>query len=421
MAKIENVRGTKDLIGQEAILYEKIANIAADIFKTYGYLPIQTPIIEFSELFQRTLGDFSDVVNKEMYSFTDRGGENITLRPEFTASIIRAFISNGLHHKLPLRVYSHGPVFRYERPQKGRQRQFNQINVEALGVKSAKFDAEIIAMAFNFLEKLGLANNIKLHLNSLGCNESRKKFIIELTKYYKSHEHNLSPDSKKRLIKNPLRILDSKEENDKLINKNAPKLCDYYLDESTAFFTEVKNCLDDLGIKYFIDDNLVRGLDYYCHTIFEFVTNDLGAQGTVLGGGRYDGLSEVLSGPETPSIGFAAGLERLMLLMHNQNFLLRPNVVIPIGNSSLIEQKINKICHELRKNNIIIINEYDLSFNKRIKHANKINAKYGFFLGEDELVNNIIKVKDFDSGKEKTIKFDNLINEFESIKNEFSR
>jgi len=392
---LQPVRGTKDLIADEARAYEFIVKKALTVFETYGFEPIYTPIFEFTEVFKRSLGDYSDVVNKEMYSFDDRGNESLTLRPEFTAGIARAYISNGLAHKSPLRLYSHGPLFRYERPQKGRQRQFHQLNIEALGIASPQMDGEIVQMGAAMLEALGVLDKTVLNINSLGCSESRASYVEAITTYFSKYKNDLSDDSKVRLQKNPLRILDSKDETDIKLGISAPVIGDYYTEESKRFFGEVLEFLDLTGVKYNVNPRLVRGLDYYSHTAFEFITTHLGAQGTVLGGGRYDGLISLMGGQQTPGIGFAAGIERLALLI-NEKITIRPNVII----NFLAEKEAIILAKDLRENGICIINDYDINSAKKMKRANKINAKLAFFIGEDEIKLDIVKIKDLDTGEE---------------------
>ena len=290
MAKIQNVRGTYDLYGDAKKKTKQVTRIGESVVEKYGFEEIETPIFEFTEVFARNLGDTSDIVTKEMYCFEDRGGESLTLRPEGTAGAIRAFVSNGMQQNLPLKLYYQGPMFRYERPQKGRQRQFTQFGVELLGADTPQADVEVIAMAYEFLEKLGLQGQVTVEINSLGDTESRNTYREKLVNYLRQHYDELSEDSKNRLERNPLRVLDSKEECDKIVVENAPLYADSLNEASRTFFAKVLAGLDRLGIKYRVNNRLVRGLDYYTHTVFELVTDKLGAQGTVLAGGRYDGL-----------------------------------------------------------------------------------------------------------------------------------
>ena len=290
MAKLQCVRGTYDLYGAAKRKTKQVVRTGEEVVEKYGFEEIETPIFEFTEVFARNLGDTSDIVTKEMYCFEDRGGESLTLRPEGTAGVVRAFVSNGMQQNLPVKFYYHGQMFRYERPQKGRQRQFTQFGVELLGADTPQADIEVIAMAYEFLEKLGLSGQVTVEVNSLGDAESRNAYREKLVAYLKEHFDELSADSKNRLERNPLRVLDSKEECDKAVVEKAPLYADSLNEKSKAFFAKVLDGLDRLGIKYRVNNRLVRGLDYYSHTVFELVTDKLGAQGTVLAGGRYDGL-----------------------------------------------------------------------------------------------------------------------------------
>jgi histidyl-tRNA synthetase len=405
MDKLQPVRGTKDLFGVEYEKHEYIIEIAKKIAKAYNYQGISTPIFEFSNIFKRSLGETSDVVGKEMYSFLDKSNEEITLRPEFTASVCRAYISNGLKQFLPLKFFTHGPLFRYERPQKGRQRQFHQLNYEFLGPASPIIDAEIIAMAVDLLDKLDVLKSTSLELNSLGCVETRKKYQTTLVEYLKDYESNLSEDSKTRLYTNPLRILDSKDEDDKNIVVNAPKINDHFTAEAEDFFLKLQEYLTLLGIKFNLNPNLVRGLDYYNHTSFEFITKELGAQGTVLGGGRYNGLIKLLGGDNTEGIGFAAGIERLSLLTLLPDKVNRYCTLISDQEISI------KIANDLRKQGILLQFEYGVKFDKALKHAVKNNCKFAIFIGEDEVKSNSAKVKNLDTREENNVAL-NLVSQF---------
>ena len=331
MAKLQNVRGTYDLYGTAKRKIKKVIATASEVVEKYGFEEIETPIFEFTEVFSRNLGDTSDIVTKEMYCFQDRGGESLTLRPEGTAGVVRSFISEGMQQNLPVKLYYQGPMFRYERPQKGRQRQFTQFGVEMLGVASPQADIEVIAMAYEFLEKLGLAGAVTVEINSLGDAASRDAYREKLVNYLQQHYDELSEDSKNRLTKNPLRILDSKEECDKAVIADAPLYADSLNDESASFFKAVLQGLDLLNIKYRVNNRLVRGLDYYSHTVFELTTDKLGAQGTVLAGGRYDGLVAQMGGGEVAGIGWACGVERLSMLLESDIEPARPIAVIPVG------------------------------------------------------------------------------------------
>ena len=331
MTKIQSVRGTYDLYGMPKRKAKKVVEIASTEVEKYGFEEIETPIFEFTEVFARNLGDTSDIVTKEMYTFQDRGGESLTLRPEGTAGVVRAFISEGMQQNLPVKLYYTGPMFRYERPQKGRQRQFTQFGVEMLGVETPQADVEVIAMAYNFLKKLGLTDCVVVEINSLGDQESRDQYRSKLISYLRDHLDELSTESRERLERNPLRVLDSKEECDKVVVENAPLYADSLNETSKNFFEEVLKGLDLLEIPYRVNNRLVRGLDYYSHTVFELVTDKLGAQGTVLAGGRYDGLVQEMGGGNVPGIGWACGVERLSMLLGEDVALPRPIAVIEVG------------------------------------------------------------------------------------------
>ncbi|MBN2752282.1 MAG: histidine--tRNA ligase, partial [Rhodospirillaceae bacterium] len=324
MSSLQSVRGTHDLLPEEMRAFRHVVETSRMTAALYGFAEMATPIFEFSGVFARTLGDTSDIVTKEMYTFADRKGESLTLRPEGTAGIARAFISNGLSNDLPFKVFYSGPMFRYERPQKGRQRQFHQVGVELLGVADPQADVEVVAMGRHILDSLGLKGNVTLEINTLGDVESREAYRDALVAYLSKHVADLSADSRERLDRNPLRILDSKDEGDRALIKDAPLLGAYLNESSRAFYDELKNGLLDLGLDFVENPHLVRGLDYYGHTAFEFTTDALGAQGTVMAGGRYDGLIKVMGGPSTPGVGWAAGVERLSMLLSEAPAVSRP-------------------------------------------------------------------------------------------------
>jgi histidyl-tRNA synthetase len=405
--KLQLVRGMKDIFAEEMEQYLYIVDKARKIAKLHSLSEIATPILEFSEVFKRTLGDTSDVVTKETYSFQDRGGDNITLRPEFTAAICRSMISNSWFHDLPKKLFSVGPLFRYERPQKGRLRQFHQLNFEYIGSASSLADVEMIAMGNRLIEELGVKDKVEIEINSLGCKESRASYRKHLIEYLQDFKNQLSEDSKVRLEKNPLRILDSKDDGDKKIIANAPMIQEHFTNEARDFFATVCEGLIALNIKFIINPKIVRGLDYYCHTAFEFTTKDLGAQGTVLAGGRYDNLIEMLGGPSTPAVGFASGIERLMLLLNVETKTLRPIAIIAISESV----KLQAICLLEQLHEIGICAEFDYDANsvaKQMKKANKRNAKLAIFIGEDELQRGVYKIKNLDSGEETEIQKEKL-------------
>lgn len=409
MSKIQNVRGTYDLYGEAKRKAKKVISVGSNTVEKYGFEEIETPIFEFTEVFSRNLGDTSDIVTKEMYCFQDRGGESLTLRPEGTAGVVRSFISEGMQQNLPVKLYYVGPMFRYERPQKGRQRQFTQFGCELLGVETPQADIEVIAMAYEFIESLGLNGSVTVEINSLGDAESRNNYRTKLVAYLKEHFDELSEDSKNRLDKNPLRVLDSKEECDKAVVAGAPLYADSLNEASAKFFADVLQGLDNLGIKYRVNNRLVRGLDYYSHTVFELVTDKLGAQGTVLAGGRYDGLVEQMGGGKVAGIGWACGVERLSMLLEADTSLPRPIAVIPVGEDTNAEAI--KIAYSLRRAGYRVEHSYSGNLKKRMIKANKANAYKAVIIGSDELANNQITLKDLDSGEQKTVALSNLLEE----------
>ena len=398
MPALQPVRGTQDLLPDEQRRHRAVTDTARAIAERYGYHEIATPIFEFTEVFARPIGETSDIVTKEMYTFADRGGEEVTLRPEYTAGIIRAVISNGLTQALPLRFFASGPMFRYERPQKGRFRQFHQIDVELIGLAQPQADVEVIALGADILDALGVLPRTVLELNTLGDAPSRHAYREALLGYYRERRALLSADSLARLERNPLRILDSKDEGDRRVNAEAPSFAEYLTPEARDFFDAVRSGLDLLGIAYRESPRLVRGLDYYCHSAFEFVTTDLGAQGTVLGGGRYDGLMGVMGGPETPGVGWAAGIERLALLIGEPPRAARPIALIPVGDQG--EAPALKLAHALRRDGFTVELGYSGNVARRMKRANKIGARAAVILGEDELARDAATLRDLDTGEQ---------------------
>lgn len=387
--------------------YRRVVDTARDAAECFGYLEIETPIFEFSEVFKRTLGDTSDIVTKEMYTFTDRGGETITLRPENTASVARAFISEGLAQHTPLKYFYSGPMFRYERPQKGRLRQFHQTGVELIGVADPLGDVEIIAVGVEFLRRLGVWERCYLDINSLGDAESRKNYREVLVSYLSGHKDKLSKDSLERLERNPMRILDSKDEGDKAIVADAPVYSDHLNQASKDFFSQVLEGLDAIGIPHSVNPRLVRGLDYYCHTCFEIISDDLGAQGTVMGGGRYDGLIGIMGGPETPGVGWASGVERCMMLLKEEPKARRPIALVPIGEEAEREALI--LANKIRAAGLPADLGYSGNMGKRMKRANKLNARVAVILGENELAKNVAALRDLDSGEQREVPLETLI------------
>lgn len=406
--KLQPLRGTKDLLPQEFAVHEHIIKTGKNIGALYGYKPMSTPIIEYSCVFNRTLGETSDAISKEIYSFQDRSDESIALRPEFTAGIMRAYLSNSLTHSLPLKFFSSGPLFRYDRPQLGRQRQLHQINYEYIGAVGAHTDAETIKLACDILSTLGIIEDVTLELNSLGCAESRASYQEKLKEYFNDHKDNLSEDSVRRLSKNPMRILDSKDEKDKKLIENAPLISESYTLESKEYFDNVRENLAKLEVKYTLNNKLVRGLDYYCHTAFEFTTSKLGAQSSVIGGGRYDGLAEIMGGPATPAIGFAAGIERLALMIEHKTTEPRLVYVLPIGEENTSTGLF--VASMLRDSKIPTVLDTKGKIDKRLTRALNDQARYAIFIGDAERDTGNFKIKDLDSRSEIAANIVDIIN-----------
>tara|TARA_Y100001970_G_C14256303_1_gene875700 strand:- start:6745 stop:7995 length:1251 start_codon:yes stop_codon:yes gene_type:complete len=405
--KLQSVRGTHDHLHKDMYNYNYIVNKVCAISANYGFKQMSTPIFEFSNVFKRTLGESSDIVTKEMYTFKDKGDEEITLRPEGTAGIIRAIISNGLTQEMPFKAFYHGPMFRYERPQKGRLRQFHQVGVELLGVKKEQADIEVIACAKQVLDELNIEKYSELNINSLGSIDDRQEYIKALTNYLSDYKNKLSKDSLTRLDKNPLRILDSKSQDDISIIKNAPKLSEYLNNSSLEGFKNILEGLDNLNIKYIINDKLVRGLDYYNDTTFEFITDKLGSQSAIIAGGRYDGLVKQMGGTDIPGIGWAGGIERLILLSTINEIKIKHISIIPVGEEN------NNICinlaHKLRNKNISCEMSYSGNLKKRLKNANKLTSNYAIIIGTEEINNNYALVRNLESGEQEKIKLPEII------------
>ncbi|MBM3572453.1 MAG: histidine--tRNA ligase [Alphaproteobacteria bacterium] len=401
MPGLQPVRGTHDLLPDDNRRHRRVIDVARDFAGRYGFEEMTTPIFEFTEVFARSIGETTDIVSKEMYTFVDRGGERITLRPENTAGVVRAFISNGLQQHLPLKYFYHGPMFRYERPQKGRQRQFHQIGVELFGVATPQADVDVIALGRDIIEALGIGDQVALELNSLGDGDSRRAYRMVLVDYLKRHQDKLSKDSLDRLERNPMRVLDSKDEGDRRVIADAPVYSDYLNDASRSFFGEVKSGLDGLGVAYTVNPRLVRGLDYYVHTCFEFTTTSLGAQGTVMGGGRYDGLVELMGGSPTPGVGWGAGIERLAMMVPALPPASRPIALIPIG--AVAERRATVIAHDLRRVGFAVELGYVGNVGKRMKRANKLNARAAVLIGDNELQREAATLRDLDSGEQSEI------------------
>jgi len=400
MRALQPVRGTQDILPEVARRHRRVVESARAAAELYGFAEIATPIFEFTEVFARPIGEHTDIVAKEMYTFNDRGGAEVTLRPENTAGVVRALISNGLAQSVPLKFFYSGPMFRYERPQKGRYRQFHQIGVELIGVAQPQADIEVIALGSRILDALGVGERVVLELNTLGDPESRAGYREALVHYFSARVSELSEDSCQRLERNPLRIFDSKEEIDQRVARYAPAFADYLNAESRRFFDRVRAGLDRLGINYRLNPHLVRGLDYYTHTAFEFVTTDLGAQGTVMGGGRYDGLVELMGGPALPGVGWAAGIERLAMLIAAPP-PPRSVALVPIGEAGEIAAL--KLAEDLRDRGFAIDLGYSGNIARRLRRANRINAFAAVLLGEDELARGVATLRNLGNGMQSAV------------------
>jgi histidyl-tRNA synthetase len=413
--KLQPVRGTRDIYGDQALLFQEIHDQFKHWARIFDFTPMETPIFEFSQVFQRSLGDETDIVNKEMYTFTDRSGDSLTLRPEGTASIARAIISNSLLRELPLKLYYSGPMFRHERPQKGRYRQFQQFGVELLGVDSALADLEVLSFAWAFFSGCGLADKVQLEINTLGDEESRSTYQKQLVDFFESCRSQLSPESQKRLDTNPLRILDSKEEEDQEWIQKAPALQDSLNSLSRDFFQQICDGLDQLSLSYQLNPRLVRGLDYYNHCVFEFTTSHLGSQNAVLSGGRYNNLVESLGGPSTPGVGWAAGMDRLALLMEAPQ---KPHHTVAII-SSLPQQQSEglPLLHKLRMEHIPSQIIYSGNMSKQLKKADKRGCSHAIIMGEKEQLSQSFSLKNFSTGEQTKLSFESLISELKQFYN----
>lgn len=407
MSNLQPARGTHDILPEEMRGHRHVVDTAGEVAERYGYEFMATPIFEFSQVFKRTLGDTSDIVTKEMYTFTDKGGDEVTLRPENTAGVARCYMSEGLAQNTPVRFFYAGPMFRYERPQKGRLRQFHQIGIENIGVPGAFADIEVIATGAHILDRLGIRDKTVLELNTLGDGESRDAYRAVLVDYLEKRIDELSEESRERLTRNPLRIMDSKDEGDRGVVAEAPVFSDYLNDASLAFFNEVREGLDALGIAYRLNPRLVRGLDYYSHTAFEFTTEHLGAQGAVMAGGRYDGLIGMMGGPATPGVGWAAGIERLSMLCGEPPAARRPIAVVPVGNEARVPAL--KLSEELRRAGYRVDLGHGGNLSKRMKRANKVTAAAALIIGEDELARGVATLRDLDSGEQEEAALASLV------------
>jgi histidyl-tRNA synthetase len=398
---LQPARGTKDLLGDDQRRHSHVVDTARHTAGLYGFEEWSTPIFEDTRVFARTLGETSDVVTKEMYSFQDRGGESLTLRPENTAGICRALVTGGLTQSLPQKIFYNGPMFRYERPQKGRYRQFHQIGAELIGAAEPLADAEIIALGWDILKNLGIAEGVVLELNTLGDAASRDAYRAALIAYFTERKASLSADSQTRLERNPLRILDSKDSGDRALIEAAPVIDAYLTDHAASFYATVQNHLAGFGVPFVKNPRIVRGLDYYSHTAFEFVTNRLGAQGTVMAGGRYDGLVAEMGGPPTPAVGWAAGIERLSMLLAETPHAPRPIAVIPMGETA--EATALALLQSLRGAGLRAEMAYRGNFKRRMERANKISARAAIILGDTEIARGVGAVKDLATGTQTEI------------------
>ncbi|URW75108.1 histidine--tRNA ligase [Sphingomonas donggukensis] len=401
MARIQTpqrIRGTQDIAFEEQRRFAHVLDTFERVRRLYCFQRIEIPVFEDTQVFARSIGETTDVVSKEMYSFEDRSGDSVTLRPEFTAGIARAYIGNGWQQHAPMKIATSGPVFRYERPQKGRYRQFHQIDAEVIGAAEPAADVELLALADQLLRELGIADDVTLQLNTLGDAETRDAWRAALVEHFQGARGELSEDSLARLDKNPLRILDSKDPRDRPIADSAPGIDDFLTDAARDFFGQVTAGLDAAGVAWTRNDRLVRGLDYYRHTAFEFVTDRLGAQGTVLAGGRYDGLIGSLGGPETPGVGWAAGVERLAMLIDEPNNLAIDAVVVPIGSAA--ESQAQGIVAALRRADVTTDMAFTGNMKRRLAKANALGAKYAIILGDDELAKDVVVVKSLSTGQQ---------------------
>lgn len=398
MAKnLQSVRGMRDILPEQSSSWQFIEDTARKLFNSYGYKELRTPIIEPTELFKRSIGDATDIVEKEMYTFEDRNGDSLTLRPEGTAGCVRAGMQHGLLHNQQQRIWYIGPMFRHERPQKGRYRGFYQAGIETYGIATPDIDAEVIAIAARFWKLLGF-KNVRLEINSLGSNDARNTYRDVLIEYFSNHQDQLDEDSQRRLHKNPLRILDTKNPKMKELVNNAPDLLDYLDEESKEHFEELKQRLDKMGISYQVNSRLVRGIDYYNRTVFEWITDDLGAQGTICAGGRYDGLVKQLGGRETPACGFGIGIDRLQLLVEEQELdqsNTNPHIYLVMAGKEAeltgvaLAESLRNALPTLR----LIANGGAGSFKAQLKRADNSKSDYALIMGENEIAEGTITIK----------------------------
>jgi histidyl-tRNA synthetase len=406
MTPVQPVRGTQSLLGEDADRLAAVVAAFDRVRRLYGFRHVEVPTIEPTQVFARTIGETTDVVSKEMYSFEDRGSESITLRPEFTAGIARAYLSEGWQQHAPLKVATHGSAFRYERPQKGRFREFHQLDAEIIGAAEPQADVELLAFADQLLKELGISGAV-LQLNTLGDPETRSAWRDALYEYFRGHVSALSEDSQARLERNPLRILDSKAHQDWPVVDSAPAIDEFLTPEASEFFARLTEGLDAAGVTWERAPRLVRGLDYYRHTAFEFVTDRLGAQGTVLAGGRYDGLIETLGGPHTPAVGWAAGIERLAMMIEAPEREKPKAVIVPLGERA--QAAAQRLLAELRAAGIAADMAYRGNMKKRLARANDAGAGYALIIGDDELDCGEVQLKNLESGEQNPVALDRVV------------
>lgn len=410
---IKAVRGMRDIQGAEIATWHRVEAVFREVSAAFGYREFRTPMVEHTELFKRGVGEGSDIVGKEMYTFEDRGGDSLTMRPEMTAPIVRAAIEHNLvRHQPTTRLWYCGPLFRYERPQKGRYRQFHQYGAELLGSAHPEADVEIILLAYEALRSLNV-QSLSLEINTLGSSESRAAYREALVEYLTQHQERLSEDSKRRLTTNPLRILDSKDEGDKAITANAPLLKDHLDEASREHFTTVTMLLDAAGVVYHVNDRLVRGLDYYSHTVFEITTSDLGSQNAVCGGGRYDPLFAMLGGQETPAVGFSIGIERIVLLLEQQEGGFPPPPPVDVYVAAMTDSArvpAQLIALRLRRAGVSVLSDTQRrSAKAQLKEAAKENVRWAVLLGDDELAAQTVVVKTLHDGQQITVNQSDLV------------
>jgi histidyl-tRNA synthetase len=406
MTPLQPVRGTQSLFGEDADRLAAVVAAFDRVRRLFAFKRVEVPTIEQTQVFARSIGETTDVVSKEMYTFEDRGGDSITLRPEFTAGICRAYLSEGWQQHAPMKLAAHGSAFRYERPQKGRFREFHQLDAEIIGAAEPQADVEILSLGHQLLQELGIGEGVTLELNTLGDPDTREAWRTALIAYFEGHEAKLSEDSQARLERNPLRILDSKDPRDQAICAGAPSVDEHLTSEASDFFAAVTAGLDAAGVPWTRNPRLVRGLDYYRHTAFEFVTDRLGAQGTVIAGGRYDGLIESLGGPHTPAVGWAAGIERLAMMI-DAPARDRPDVVIiPLGDRA--EAEAGRVLAGLRREGIAADMAFRGNMKKRLSRANDAGAAYALIIGDDELDRGEAQLKNLETGEQRAVSLDLL-------------